>query len=388
MNILIISHFFPPHKGGVETATYNTAKTLAKFGHKVYVITSRYQKIFPKLVETDGFWVYRFHSFNIPEIRFFPQISSFGFMPMAMIKLPKLVKKFNIQVIHIEGRLFPISLFSALMNILVFKRPMVLTVQGRLNVGLTAIFENIFDNIFTRVIYQKLKKIICVSKSLKERFLKIKIKSKKLKIIPNGVDTSIFTNIGATEYLDKYLPNNNDFKKVLFVGRLDVQKGVEYLLNSIPMVLEKFNGVHFFILGNGKLEEKLKQLTMSLNIKDNVTFLNSIPLNEMPEVYASANIFCLPSIHEGFPLTIAEALSMGLIIVASSTEGIPDAIKENENGFLVEPKNVDQLSEKLVKALNLKDEEIQTIYKKNVQLAKNNYSWECVIKEIIKIYKE
>ncbi len=388
MNILLISHFFPPHKGGVETATYNTAKTLARFGHKVYVMTSKYQKSDPRVVKTERFWVYRFHSFNIPEIRFFPQISSFGITPMAMIKLPILVKKLNIQVIHIEGRLFPISVFSALMNILVFKRPMILTVQGRLQVGLSAIFENIFDILITKTIYKKLKKIICVSKSLKDRFLKLGIKPNKLTVIPNGVNTTFFVHNNSLKFLDNYIEGKKDYKKVIFVGRLDKQKGVEYLIRAIPLVLSNYKKVHFFILGNGILEKKLKGLAASLNLQSHITFLNMVPWKKMPRIYSSADIFCLPSIHEGFPLTIAEALSMGLVIVASDTEGIPDAIKENKNGFLVELKNTNQLAEKLIIALNLKTSKIQEIQKNNVKLARDKYSWENITNQIIKVYKE
>jgi len=388
MNILMISHFFPPHKGGVETATYNTAKSLVKLGHNVFILTSKYKKNSLNVEKLDGFLIYRFRAFNIPEIKIFPQISSFGFMPQAVFKLPKLVKELNIHIIHIEGRLFPISILSALMNLIILKRPMVITIQGRLNIGITAIFENIFDRIFTRFLYQKFKKIICVSKSLKQRFLNFKIVQDKLIVIPNGVDTSFFTKIKPSRFLDSYIPNKKNYKKILFVGRLDAQKGVEYLLRSIPLVLEKFEKVHFFILGNGKLEKKLKKLAETLNIQNYVNFIDMIPYFKMPEVYASADIFCLPSIHEGFPLSIAEALSIGLVIVASSTEGIPEAIKENENGFLIEPKNIIQLAEKLIIALNLEDIEIQKIYHNNIKLAKNNYSWKGITKQIISIYKE
>ena len=113
-----------------------------------------------------------------------------------------------------------------------------------------------------------------------------------------------------------------------------------------------------------------------------------IPLDKMVDFYASADIFCLPSLHEGFPLTIAEALSMGLIIVASATEGIPEAIKENENGFLVRPGNIDSLVAKILKALRLKDDEIRKIRNKNINLARNKYSWEILVEKIEGVYAE
>ena len=184
MNILIISHFFPPHIGGVETASYNTAKQLVTRGHNVVILTSKTEKSSPKFQEMNGFLVYRFKSFYPPEIKGIPQISSFGIIPMGILKLKKILKKHNIQIIHAEGRLFPITFITALMNKLIFKRTMYLTVQGRLKIGITGLYENVFDMIITKFLYQKIEKIICVSNSLKKRLISLRINPTKLKVIP------------------------------------------------------------------------------------------------------------------------------------------------------------------------------------------------------------
>jgi len=389
MNILIISQVFPPKRGGVQTAAYNTAKFLSKFGHNVVVVTSKWAKERRKFHQMDNFLVYRFKSYNPPEIQGITQISSLRFNPIMLFKLQKIIKKHNIQLIHAQGRLFPISWLTTIMNKIIFKRPMFINVQGRLEVGVSGKIENIFDKIITKHIYQKyLRKIICVSNSLKKRMVDLKIKEEKLIVIPNGVDISEFSRMPNAEYFSRYLNGKKDCKKVVFVGRLDVQKGVEYLIKAIPTVIKSYDNVHFFILGNGNLDQMLKKLTRNLNILDFVTFLNMIPLEEMCEFYSSADIFCLPSIHEGFPLSIAEALSIGLVIVASATEGIPEAIIENKNGFLATPRNVSQLSQQLIKALTLNDEKIKEIRNNNTYLARNKYSWENIIKKIIETYRE
>ena len=205
--------------------------------------------------------------------------------------------------------------------------------------------------------------------------------------IPNGVDIDKFTK-KKSSYLNKFLEDENENKKVIFVGRLDLQKGVEYLIRSIPNVFANFPKVSFFILGNGRLEDYLKKLVKILSIENHVIFLNMIPIEEMPDFYSSAEILCLPSIHEGFPLSIVEALSIGLIIVASKTGGIPEVIKEDENGYLFKPKNIKELSLKLLKALNLPHSKIVQIQENNIKKARNIYSWETIVNEIIKIYQE
>ena len=386
MNILLISHFFPPHKGGVETAAYNTAKYLAKLGHNVTIITSKVPKGQDKHFQTDQFQGYRFKSINLPELKGLPQISSFGIMPRAILKLPKIIRKNKIQVIHVEGRLFPISIISAVLNKIIFKRPFIVSVQGRLQIGLTGIIEDIFDKTISAKLYQKVGRIICVSQSLKNRLQLFKINKDLIEVIPNGVDTSLFNKKNATDSINKLRYKKEGYKNIAYIGRLDPQKGVKYLIRAIPEVLKKFEKVHFHILGNGKLEYILKNEAKKLKITSNVTFIKMIELEEMPYFYSEMDIFCLPSIHEGFPLSIAEALSMELIVVASETEGIPEAITENVNGFLVEPKNVSQLSEKLIKALCLNYDQIKSIQKNNRNLAEKKYSWEVIVKRIIRTY--
>ncbi|MBD3215546.1 MAG: glycosyltransferase [Candidatus Lokiarchaeota archaeon] len=385
MNVLIISHFFPPHKGGVETAAYYTAKNLMKLGHNVYVLTS-FKKPKSPLNEKIEFKILRYKSYNLPEIKGFPQSSNFGLIIKGILKLPKIIKKYNIHIIHLEGRFFPISVITAILNIIIFKRPIILTVQGRLSGGYTNYIESMFDMIITRKIYSHLDKIICVSKSLKGHMLKIGIKNENLDVVYNGVDTNFFKRLKSTRFLSKMINIQNNVKKVIFVGRLDHQKGVEYLIRSIPIVLKQCENVYFFILGNGNLEVELKILTRRLGVDSHIKFIDMIPLEKMPEFYSSADIFCLPSLYEGFPLSIAEALSVGLIIVASHTEGIPEAIIENINGFLFEPKNVKQLSEKLIKALNLDNEEIWKISKTNQDLGKKKFSWDIIVKKIENLY--
>ena len=387
MNILLISHFFPPHRGGVETASYNTMKILAKLGHNVIVLTSKDREIKSKIEKINGSIIYRFKSYYPPEIKGLTQSSNLGIMLKAIMKLPKIIKKHNIHLIHAEGRFFPISFITAILNNIIFKRPIMVTAQGRLRGGITKFIERTFDKTITRYIYQKSNKIICVSSSLMYYFLKERISKEKLILIPNGVDTNLFVKNESSNILDKYIENKKECKKILFVGRLDKQKGIEYLIKAIPSVVKEYKKTHFFILGNGNLEKKLKNYVKKLEVQSFVTFIDMVPLEKMPEYYSAADIFCLPSIHEGFPLSIAEALSIGLVIVASNIEGIPDAIYEGKHGFLVEPGNIRQLSEKILIALNLTAQEIKIISKENVKLAKTKYSWEIIVKKILDVYK-
>jgi len=388
MNILLISHFFLPHVGGIETASYNTKKNLEKLGNKVIVLTSKVKNNMSTCKERKNSNEYRFKSFYPPKITGLNQFSNFGVMPKAIFKLPKIIKKHNIHLIHAEGRFFPISFITAFLNKLIFKKPMVLTVQGRLKGSIIEILEGFFDKTITRLIYQKLDKIICVNNSLKNYLMNKKIRKDKLVVIPNGVDTDLFTKIKYSNVLDNYIDESQkNYKKILFVGRLDRQKGVEYLIRAIPKVVKEYEKSHFFILGGGLLVKDLKKLAKKLEILTHITFLDTVSFEKIPLYYSSADIFCLPSLHEGFPLCIVEALSIGLVIVATSIDGIKETVEENKNGFLVKPKNIISLSEKLLKALHLHQQEIRIISKNNIALAKKKFSWGILIKQIETVYK-
>jgi len=141
---------FPPKRGGVQTASYNTAKFLSNFGHNVVVVTSKWANERRKFHKMDNFLVYRFKSYNPPELKGITQISSLRFNPIMLLKLPKIIRKHRIQLIHAQGRMFPISWLTTILNKLVLKRPMFLNVQGRLEVGLSGKIENIFDKIITK----------------------------------------------------------------------------------------------------------------------------------------------------------------------------------------------------------------------------------------------
>jgi glycosyltransferase involved in cell wall biosynthesis len=404
MNILLISHFFPPHKGGVETAAYYTAKYLNKLGHEVVVLASKTKNNNSISQESTEFKIYRYRAYSLPEIKGLPQSSSLGLSPRAIFNLPRIIKKHNIDVIHAKGQFFPLSFITAFLNELIFHRPMFITVEGRLKFGLTGLIENLFDLIITGLLYQRLEMIICVSNSLKKRLLEYRINPEILKVIPNGVDLEIYSgmNIEGKDFFRKHFPQKSDYKKVIFVGRFSKQKGVQYLLKAIPNVIAEIKNVHFFLLGSGEsdnLEKELKTLAKNLNINPNVTFLHTVHLEEnskhipldkhfskIAQFYSSADIFCLPSIHEGFPLTIVEALSTGLIIVASRVEGIPEVINNGENGYLCEPKNISELSNKLIKALQIPSEQRKKIHTYNLNLVKRKYSWEIITKQLESLY--
>lgn len=136
---------------------------------------------------------------------------------------------------------------------------------------------------------------------------------------------------------------------IVTIGRLITQKGHSILLDAAPKVLAKSKDIYFLIVGDGHLEQQLKEKTKELGLSNNVKFLGS--RKDTPELLAISDIFVFPSIWEGQGMILFEAFFSKIPVVASNVGGIPDVVKDQETGLLVEPGNAKDLADKLLQAL-------------------------------------
>jgi glycosyltransferase involved in cell wall biosynthesis len=179
-----------------------------------------------------------------------------------------------------------------------------------------------------------------------------------------------------------------DKKIVLFVGRLYHRKGLEILLHSIVAVLAEFNDVQFVISGTGfkKKELSLRQLAKDLKIEDHVKFLGYVPDERLPFLYSASDIFVLPAIYENFPFAILEAQSSGLPVISTKVGGIPEFLVNNENGFIIEPGNSLQLSQRLLEILQ-NPELAKKMGKQGRNLTEKNLNWQLITKQVVDLYQ-
>jgi glycosyltransferase involved in cell wall biosynthesis len=118
----------------------------------------------------------------------------------------------------------------------------------------------------------------------------------------------------------------------------------------------------------------------------NITFTGSVNHSDVPLFLKEADIFVLPSLSEGFPVVIPEAMAAGKPVVASNVGGIPDAVTDGVTGFLVAPKNAEQLAEKIVYLIE-HPEEGKRMGKAGRRLVEERFTWEKIAKRTIGIYK-
>lgn len=193
----------------------------------------------------------------------------------------------------------------------------------------------------------------------------------------NNIDNRYFDNsvqkFKANSRLFNDLKGKYGAKVILFTGQLIKRKGVFELLQGFEIIQRSNHHVSLLLVGNGPLENELKAYCKQHGLS-RVFFEGFIRQEDLPNYYAIADMFVLLSHWDCNPLVIFEALASGLPIVASYRVGnVPEFVKDNYNGFVVDPFNTDQVADRIVKILN--DPGLQRKFSKNSKRLseKSNY---------------
>lgn len=204
------------------------------------------------------------------------------------------------------------------------------------------------DRLKLRKIRQALIKVDVVTAT--SRFLADNVKKlvgREVEIIPFGVDLGIFST-------SKYEKNPSQNVKIGFFKGLKEVYGPEYLLKGFSRVLNTYSNTELYVVGEGALEEKVKDLARNLRLENKIHFIGLLRREEVPTLMSEMDITVMPSLYEGWGVSAVESQALGVPVVASNVGGIPEALKNGETGFLVPPKSPEKLSEALLKLIKSK----------------------------------
>ena len=191
----------------------------------------------------------------------------------------------------------------------------------------------------------------------------------KAKVIPNYVDTEIFRPLS--------IPKRKD--SICFVGRLEKEKNLIALLEAL-----KGLPYNLTIIGRGSMREKLEKKAEVDNI--NVRFMNNVPHSKLPEILNQHEIFILPSLYEGTPKTLLEAMSCGLPVIGTNVRGIKDIIEHKKNGYLCDT-CANSIRKAILELFQNKDTR-RNIVKEARQTVLSNFSFNRTMEKEIRIYQE
>ena len=187
--------------------------------------------------------------------------------------------------------------------------------------------------------------------------------------IPNAIDiNSLPTNI------------NKKYKnQIVFVGRLSKEKGIESLINLSDILP---NDIHLIIIGAGPMENEIKKIAKS---HSNIDFQGYLPKNEVIPLIRGSSALIQPSMAEGISSTLLEAMSCKIPIIASNVGGNKELIINNENGFLIDPKSVDELNKKIIQLCE-NENLVAKFGRKSSELVKN-FEWSNVGQKYLELYE-
>jgi glycosyltransferase involved in cell wall biosynthesis len=225
---------------------------------------------------------------------------------------------------------------------------------------------------------------VCVSRAVAEFSSSAGgLSRSKLVVIPNGVDVATFADAPPVDRAEVGIPA--DARIILAVGRLDPQKGLEFLIESAASLVTRFPDVHFLLVGGGSLRGQLVRQLADLRLQSRVHFCGWRP--DIPSVMKLACGLALPSLWEGMPNVVLEAMAAGLPVVASDVEGVAELVVPGETGFLVPSKSVEDLTNALSKLLS-DPERARRMGQAGQRRVASEFSWDRMAAAYAELYEK
>jgi len=367
MRVCLVSSAYRPYISGVGEHVHYLGTELQKLGHEVTVLTSTCQtmedsELLPAVRLGHGLIV-RFGQgeFTIPV----------GLTLAAQVK--HFFTNNHFDIVHCHG-IFPpeLAYWAARYS----PSPVIVTfhiVNPQLPDFICWAFQKIFPNL-----QLKLKAKIAVSHATEgwaEKFF-----PGTYWIIPNGVDLNRF-HPDAKPALPVGL-----HPRLLFVGRLEKRKGLEYLIRAMPEVRNKFPDTTLTVVGHGPLRVYFHKLASQLGISDAIQFVGPVPNNRLAPYYTSATIYISPSIgREAMGIVLIEAMACGVPVIASDIVGYNEVIENGVNGILCSPGDVKSLNEAIIHLLS--SPALRKSLSTRAIMRAREFDWQVVTQKVVDVYK-
>lgn len=347
MRILIVSNTYPPADiSGVGALVYELAHQLGAQGHGVVVLTRKAPAGDPYAVGTEG-----------PKL-LYPLLAGWRYL--------RLLRGGGFDLVHVhESDGFLVVLLLRLLRLFGGRARLVSTLQvsyrqerlvvrpvraaGPLDDGRVLSVPTAGERVFAWVrapLHALLGRLTCrlsdalVSVSrVTAGELEADYGARGVRVIYNGIRAADLEEAGRRRAAG---PERSP--TVLYVGRLRTRKAVAVLLEAFAKVLRQLPSARLVVVGDGEQQAALEKRRRELGFGEEVTFTGALPRQRLLEVYQAADVYCLPSLYEGFPVAILEAMAAALPVVATRVSGIPEAVIPGETGELVEPEDVAALA--------------------------------------------
>jgi glycosyltransferase involved in cell wall biosynthesis len=296
-------------------------------------------------------------------------------------KLPKIVEEFRPDYIHIHVYQHIPELY-VLAKILKHKRIFVTFHNNKQIIEIKSIRKFYYENTLKSTL-KKIENIMVVSNKVNNILKPYLQESNKVYIIGNGVE-SVYSKIDVGKYI-RLLEKNNHTFKIISVGNLIKSKGFDLLIEAVAELRLDGKDIDLTIIGVGAEKHNLQKLINKYELNEHIRLLGMLNHDVVMNLYKYFDAFVLPSWSETFGLVYLEAMLAQIPVIGVKGEGIDGVIIDGVNGFLVKPKNIFSLKNKI---LELQDEKYRAeIAYNGYKTVINNYTLEKIMKKIKGIYE-
>ena len=367
MKIARIRHLFYPDMP--KDYFYELSAKQAKFGDEVHVVSWNKNKTLAEF-KSDGFFIHRLNGLN------FSLPGSFQDYPY-LPNLSSVLKQIDSDIVHCESHLFLPSL-QALRIAKKFGCPYVVTVHGVYASRGFAV--DCVQKTYLRSVsgfFKEADRIICLTKDDASEISKYGFSSEKIRIVSNGVDT------------ERFKPGySKQVNLIVWSGRFVPEKGVYYLIEAAWKLSKQNVAAKFLLIGYGPLKKKLELLAFNYGLLGRTVFFSEgLKRDEISKILSEATIFVFPSLKEGLPISILEAASSAVAIVASDIPGINTVVEHEKSGLLVKAMDSSAIADSVLRLLN--NEELRRKLGQNArELVITRFSWAKVLPKLEEVYLE
>ena len=392
-SVCFISPEYLPLSGGTGAYVYYLSNELMKNGYDINIVTG-YDEA--KDIEVNE----QLSVFFLKTLRI-PVIKSFQFAFSSYRKLSEVRRSVPVDIVHANLPLVP--------NFAVpsgYGRTLVSTVHStwkgeaeairgelysRLNPNEKFMVSfNCFLRIFEERMLERSDRLIAVSDFTRRELLQYyKVKPSKIRVIHNGVDVDKFKPAADKQKAKAELGFNPEDITIVSVGRLYARKGLFTLIESMPPVVKRFKNAKFIISGKGQSNEmnKLINHAKRLGVRANIVFTGYFPDKKLPKLYQAADVFAFSTFYEHHPFAVLEALSSGLPVVTTRVGGIPETIENGKNGFLCQPFNPREFSDRIMYFLEHPAEASEMAFEAR-RTVLERFDWRLVVQKVLRVYDE
>jgi glycosyltransferase involved in cell wall biosynthesis len=356
----VAGDLYPAFVGGIAIHAHEMSKMQASVGHEVTVYTSVWEDE-PLEEARDNYRIVRFKGVTICR------------NPIAPRLLYRLLRERNAyDVIHAHSHLYSSTVFCAFMR-MIGSSPLVVTNHGLISSIAPMWLQKLYIPTIGRWIYNTADKIICYTETERDQLIDLGIHPEKISVIHNGIDTELFAPL--TDVTPK--------KQILWIGKYVPGKGVEYLLRGFQLFSSEFPDYTLLMIGRGPQKDDCLRMIEDLGLTEKVILRDFADNKDLPEIYQQSSLFVLPSLMEGVPRTILEAMACGVPVACTE---LPQLVKIVSGCGLLFPLKDPEALAAALSTLVSDPEMAQTCGKNGRERAVSMYSWSDTVSKTQDLY--